>query len=154
MQSGETDMPVKPVPNDCHAITPYLTVQDAGRLIEFLKNAFNGVERARFVRPDGTILHAQVRIADSLLMVGEPQGPWKPMPTMLYFYVADIDATYQRAVEAGAVSVVAPTNMFYGDRHACVKDPAGNYWWIATRIEDLSAAEMQERTTAFYKQRV
>jgi len=146
-------MAVKPIPDGCHAVTPYLTVQDANQLIDFLKIAFHGVERAKFTRPDGTILHAQVRIADSLLMIGEPQGQWKPMPSMLYLYVEDMDATYQRALDAGAISVVPPQNMFFGDRHACVKDPTGNTWWIATHIEDVSAEEIQRRSAAFYKQR-
>ena len=84
-------------------------------------------------------------------MIGEPQGQWQPRPSMLYFYVPDVDATYKRAIAAGAKSVIEPANMFYGDRHACVKDVADNDWWIATRIEDLSLAEIQVRATAFYQ---
>src|SRR5436190_4857557 len=94
-------MKAEHIPPDCHSITPYLTVPDAARLIEFLKKAFDGIERAKISRPDGTVLHAQMRIGDSLLMIGEPQGQWKPRPSMLYFYVPDIDATYKRAIEAG-----------------------------------------------------
>lgn len=145
-------MKVNPIPEGCHAITPYLLVPDVARLIEFLKQAFDGVERAKFARPDGTVLHAQVRIADSLVMIGEPQSPWKPRPSMLYLYVPDVDATYKRAVAAGGKPVVEPVNMFYGDRHACVRDMAENDWWIATHIENLTAAEIQKRATAFYKQ--
>jgi PhnB protein len=85
-------------------------------------------------------------------MISEPQGPWKPRASMLYFYVADVDATYKRAIKAGATSVIEPIDMFYGDHHACVKDVAENDWWIATHIEDLSADEIQQRATAFYKQ--
>jgi uncharacterized glyoxalase superfamily protein PhnB len=144
-------MKVNPIPEGCHAITPYLLVPDVARLIEFLKQAFDGIERARISRPDGTVLHAQVRIGDSLLMIGEPQSPWKPRPSMLYLYVPDVDATYKRAIAASAKSVVEPVNMFYGDRHACVKDVAENDWWIATHIENLTAAEIQARATAFYK---
>lgn len=146
-------MKTNPIPEGCHAITPYLTVPDAALLIEFLKHAFDGVERARVLRPDGTVLHAQVRIADSLLMIGEPQGPWKPRPSTLYLYVPDIDATYKRAIKAGATSVIEPADMFFGDRHACVKDVAENNWWIATHIEDLSLTEIQERATAFFKEK-
>ncbi len=145
-------MKTNPIPEGCHSITPYLTVPDAGRLVEFLKQAFNGIERAKFLRPDGTVLHAQVRVGDSLLMISEPQGQWKPRASMLYYYVADIDATYKQALKAGATSVIEPIDMFYGDRHACVRDVAGNDWWIATRIEDVSAEETQRRATAFYKQ--
>jgi uncharacterized glyoxalase superfamily protein PhnB len=118
-----------------------------------LKQAFDGIEPARISRPDGTVLHTQVRIRDSLLMIGEPQGQWQPRPTMLYHYVADVDATYKRAIAAGAKSVIEPANMFYGDRTACVKDVADNDWWIAARVEDLSLAEIQARATAFYQQK-
>ena len=146
-------MKVNPIPEGCHAITPYLTVPDAGRLIDFLKQAFAAREQAKILRPDGTVLHAQLRIGDSLVMLGEPQGQWQPQPSMLYHYVADVDATYKQAVAAGAESVVEPANMFYGDRHACVRDMAGNHWWIATHIEDVSVAEIQKRATAFYQQK-
>ena len=140
------------IPEGCHSVTPYLLVPDVGRLVEFLKQAFDGIERARILRPNGTVLHAQVRVGDSLLMIGEPQSPWKPQPAMLYLYVPDVDATYQRALAAGAMSVSEPVNMFYGDRSACVKDVSGNNWWIATHLEDLSTAEIQERATTFFKQ--
>jgi PhnB protein len=145
-------MKVNPIPEGCHSITPYLTVPDAARLIDFLKQAFDGLELARISRPDGTILHAQVRVGDSLLMIGEPQGQWKPRPSMLYLYVADIDAVYKRAVGAGAKSVIEPVNMFYGDRTACVKDVTENDWWIATRVENPTLEQIQERATAFFKQ--
>jgi uncharacterized glyoxalase superfamily protein PhnB len=146
-------MKPNPIPEGCHSITPYLTVPDAARLVEFLKRAFEGIERARIARPDGTILHVQVLVGNSLLMIGEPQAPWQPRTCMLYHYVADVDSTYRRALEAGATTVVEPANMFYGDRHACVKDVAGNDWWIATRIEELTLAEIQERATAFCKEK-
>ena len=143
---------VKPVPDDCHAITPYLLVPDVAELVKFLTKAFGGVPRARITRLNGTVLHAQVRIRDSLVMLGEPQSPWKPRATVLYLYVADVDAVYRRAIKAGAKSVVEPADMFYGDRHACVTDPAGNNWWIATRIENVSEREIQRRANAFFKQ--
>lgn len=146
-------MKANPIPEGCHSITPYLTVRDAARLVEFLKEAFDGIEPARISRPDGSVLHTQVRVGDSLLMIGEPQGQWQSRPAMLYYYVADVDATYRRAIAAGAKSVVEPANMFYGDRTACVKDVADNDWWIANRIEDLSLAEIQARATAFYQQK-
>ncbi len=97
-------------------------------------------------------MHAQVLIGNSVLMLGQPQSPWKPQPSMLYHYVADVDTIYRRALEAGAVSVVEPANMFYGDRHACVKDFAENQWWIASRIENLTLEQIQERAAAFLKQ--
>ena len=150
---NERNMKTPSIPEGCHASTPYLTVPDAARLIEFLKKAFDGIERARFLRPDGTVLHAQVQVADSLLIIGEPQGPWKPQPSMLYHYDADVDATYQQAIQAGAEAVSEPANMFYGDRSACVKDIAGNVWWLATRIENSISEEIQKRATAFFQER-
>jgi len=145
---------VRPIPDDCHSITPYLLVPNVARLVRFLQKAFDGVDRIRIKRPNGTILHAQVRIGDSLVMIGEPQAPWKPGRVVLYLYVADVDSTYQQAIKAGAKSAVEPTDMFYGDRHACVTDVAGNNWWIATRIENVSGDEIQRRATAFFKQMV
>ena len=144
-------MKANPIPKDCHSITPYLLVPDVGRLIEFLTKAFDAEERAKIARPNGTILHAQVRIGDSILMIGEPQSPWKPLPMMLYLYVADVDATYNRAVAAGGASTVEPADMFYGDRSACVKDVADNSWWIATRKEDLTTEAIQKRAMEFFK---
>src|ERR1035438_9952596 len=104
------NMKVNPIPEGCHSITPYLLVPDVGRLVDFLKQAFGAVERAKIARPDGSILHAQVKIGDSILMIGEPQSPWKPLPTMFYLYVLDVDATCERAVAAGGVSAVEPVD--------------------------------------------
>jgi len=93
------------VPEGCHAVTPYLTVVDAARLIDFLKRAFGATERARIPRPDGSVMHAQVYVGDSLLMIGEPQGPWKPRSSMLYHYVADVDAIWWIATRLEEPSV-------------------------------------------------
>jgi len=144
-------MKVDPVPEGCHSITPYLLVPDVGRLIEFLKKAFGAVERAKIARPDGSILHAQVLIGNSILMIGEPQSPYKSLPTMLYLYVPDVDAIFKRAVAAGGVSTMEPADMFYGDRSGSVKDVAGNTWWIASHKEELTTAQIQERATEFFK---
>jgi len=142
-------MKINPIPEGCHSIAPYLHVPDAARLIDFLKRAFGGVERARITGPDGKVMHAQVRIGDSLVMVGEPHDPWPARPVMLYHYVTDVEATYKQAVAAGAESLFAPMNMFYGDRLACVKDFAGNNWSIATHVEDVSPEEIQKMMAAF-----
>jgi len=144
-------MKVNPIPEGCHSITPYLLVPDVGRLIEFLKKAFGAVERAKIARPNGTILHAQVLIGNSIVMIGEPQSPYKPLPTMLYLYVPDVDTTFKQALAAGGVSTMEPADMFYGDRSGSVKDVAGNTWWIATHKEELTTAETQKRATEFFK---
>lgn len=94
---------------------------------------------------DGTIQHAEVKIGDSIVMLAEACDPWKPRPSMLYLYVNDVDATYQRAIEAGATSLREPATHFYGDRSGGVEDPTGNHWWIATHVEDVSPEELQRR---------
>ena len=142
-------MAVKPIPDGYHTITPYLVVQGVPKLIEFLKEAFGGVEKECMKLPDGTVMHAEVRIGDSLVMMGEARGQFKPMPGSLYLYVPDTDAAYKRALQAGGMTTMEPADQFYGDRNAGVMDPAGNLWWIATRQEDVSPEELERRAAAF-----
>jgi PhnB protein len=143
-------MPVKPIPDGFHSVTPYLVVPGVARLMAFLKQAFGAEETHPVMkRPDGTIMHAEMRVGDSILMMGEPMGKYAPMPSSYYLYVPDTDAVYQRALEAGATSEMAPATQFYGDRNAGVKDPCGNLWWIATHLEDVSPEELQRRSEEF-----
>jgi uncharacterized glyoxalase superfamily protein PhnB len=146
-------MAVKPIPEGYHNVTPYLVVRDVAALIEFLKRAFDAKETYRMPRADGTVMHAEVRIGDSNIMLGEPMGEWKPMPASLYLYVEDADAVYQRAIQSGAISLMQPADQFYGDRHGGVKDPSGNHWWIATHKEDVAPEELSRRAEAAMKQR-
>src|SRR4051794_30563563 len=141
------DMAVKPIPDGYHSVTPYLTVPDAAGLIDFLRRAFGAQEVHRFTR-DGAVSHAEVRIGDSVVMLGQAGGEWKAMPAALHLYVPDADAVYRRALQAGATSLREPADQFYGDRMAGVRDPAGNYWWIATHVEDVSPEEMRRRAEA------
>jgi uncharacterized glyoxalase superfamily protein PhnB len=136
---------VKPIPDGYHTLTPYLTVHGAARLIDFLKQAFDAKEHSRTARPDGTVAHADLQIGDSRLMVSEATETWKAMPGSIYLYVPDTDATYRRAIEAGATSLMEPADQFYGDRNAGVRDACGNSWWIATHVEDVSPEEMTRR---------
>jgi uncharacterized glyoxalase superfamily protein PhnB len=145
-------MSAKPIPDGYHAVTPYLVVQGAAQLIDFLKQAFDAQETFRMSKPDGTIMHAEVKIGDSFIMLGEASEPWKPMPSAIYLYVNDADLVYQRALKAGATSVREPADQFYGDRHGGVKDPYGNMWWIATHKEDVPPEELKKRAEAFMKQ--
>ncbi len=142
----------KAIPDGYHSVTPYLAVQGASRLLDFMGRAFNAEPRHRMQRPDGTIMHAEIKIGDSMVMLGEAQGQHQPMPCSLYLYVADVDAVYKRAVQAGAASLMEPADQFWGDRTASVKDPGGNHWMIATHKEDVSPDEMQKRAEAFMKQ--
>jgi uncharacterized glyoxalase superfamily protein PhnB len=121
-------------------------------LVEFILKAFAGTERERILRPDGSIMHTEVQIGDSLVMIGEPRGEWKPQPSMLYLYVTDVDAVYLHALAAGGESILAPNTTFWGDRTACIKDFANNQWWIATRRENLKPGEIQKRANAFFEQ--
>jgi PhnB protein len=142
-------MSVKPIPAGYHTVTPFLTVAGAVELIEFLKQAFDAREKERVMMPNGALAHAEVILGDSIIMLGEPMGgDCVPMPGSFYLYVADMDAAYQRALEAGATSTMAPADMFWGDRLAAVKDRFGNIWNLATHVEDVSAEELQRRMAA------
>jgi len=143
-------MAVKPIPDGYHRVTPYLAVPGVARLIEFLKQVFGAEGPLEMhARPDGSVMHAEVRIGDSIRMMGEPTGEFPPTPATLYLYVGDTDTVYQRALQAGATSVMAPADQFYGDRNAGVKDPSGNIWWIATHKEDVAPEEIARRAAAF-----
>jgi PhnB protein len=143
---------VKPVPEGYHTVTPALTVQGTPKLIDFLKQAFDAKEIEVMKRPDGAIAHAEVRIGDSVVMLGEANAELKPTPGSFYLYVTDADATYKRAIRAGATSIRELRDEFYGDRNGAVRDPFGNSWWIGTRKENLSREELQRRAEAQWKQ--
>jgi len=140
---------VKPIPDGFHSVTPYLVVEGVPKLITFLEQAFDANEIERIPGPDGAVAHAEVRIGDSIVMMGSPRGETKAMPTTLYLYVTDIDATYTRALAAGGVSISEPTDQFYGDRTGAVRDPGGNEWHIATHVEDVSKEQLTKRMQAF-----
>lgn len=138
----------KPIPDGYHSVTPYLMVKGADKLIDFTKRAFGAREIMRHPTPEGRVMHAEVQIGDSRIMVAEVCGEWSPMPAMMHVYVNDADATYRTAIAAGATSLQEPTDQFYGDRSGGVKDAFGNRWWIATHKEDISPEEMQKRSAA------
>ncbi|HSE40357.1 MAG TPA: VOC family protein [Acidobacteriota bacterium] len=133
---SEWRKPVHYIPEGLRSVTPYLHVRGAGRFIEFLKKAFQAEEIEREGGPDGLIMHAKVRIADSVIEMGDSRGEIQPMPAALHLYVPDVDSVYRSAIEAGATSIRHPQDMFYGDREASVQDPFGNHWYIATHIKD------------------
>jgi PhnB protein len=146
-------MPVKPVPEGYTTVSPYLVVDGAAQAIDYYKRAFGATERGRFDMPNGKIGHAELQIGDTVLMLGDssPQTSIKA-PTQLggtsvgiFLYVEDVDATVQRAVDAGATITQPVDDMFWGDRYGKVSDPFGHEWLIATHIEDVSPEEMAER---------
>jgi PhnB protein len=144
-------MPVKPRPDGYHAVTPYLTVPGVASVLEFIERTFGAVTTERHGTPDGRVVHAEVRIGDSMLMFGEPHTPEQSRPSNLYVYVDDVDAVYKRALAAGARSVMEPADQFYGDRNAGVADSAGNQWWIAKHVEDVPPEEIERRAAEHAK---
>jgi PhnB protein len=141
-------MSVKPIPEGYHTVTPYLVVSGVAQLIDFLKEAFAAEETVRMAQPDGTVNHAEMRIGDSLVMMGEASEEHEAIPAMLHLYVEDVDRVFRRAVKAGGTVLSEPADKFYGDRMGGVKDASGNQWWIATHIEDVSPEEIGRRQEA------
>lgn len=129
--------PGKYIPEGLRTVTPYLIPHGSAQLIEFVKRAFDAEEVMRHEEPKGTIVHAEVRIGDSIIELGEARGDWQPKPMALHLYVPDTDAVYNRAIAAGATSVRPPSDQPYGDRAAGVADAFGNQWWIATHLRDV-----------------
>ncbi len=132
-------------PEGQRSVTPYLVASDVDQLIDFLTAAFGATEKERVPGQDGRTGHARVAIGDSYVMMGRAQEGFPALPCYVYVYVPDTDATYTRALAAGAASVQEPADAFYGDRTAAVKDPAGNTWMFATRQEKLTDEELSER---------
>src|SRR5689334_13112687 len=121
---------VTPIPPGYHSLTTYVMVSNVDGLLEFLRNAFDAQIIRRLPGPDGSTAHAEVRMGDSHVMIGDPMGQRPARPGTLYFYVPKVDAVYKQALEAGATSIMEPDDMFYGDRNAGVQDAWENIWWI------------------------
>lgn len=146
-------MAAKPIPDGYHSVTPYLTVRGAAKIIEFLKQAFGArLSHEPIKRPDGTLMHAQVIIGDSRIMIAEENEMAKATTSTMYLYVPNVDSVFKQAVKAGGQTIMEPMDMFYGDRSGGVKDASGNSWFIATHKEDVAPQELQKRAEAFVKQ--
>lgn len=123
-------------PDGYSTVSPYLVVDGAEATIRFLKQVFDAVELRRFPDAAGRLMHAEVRIDDTVVMLADPAPPdWPPVPSHVHVYVQDVDATYRRALDAGAASVQEPTRKEDEDKRGGVKDAGGTTWWIATRVE-------------------
>src|SRR4029077_609830 len=150
-------MTVKAVPEGYHTLTPSLTVRDGAKAIDFYKKAFDAKERMRIPGPDGLLMHAEMQVGDSIIMLADemPEMSAKApasvgaVSSSLYVYVPDVDAAFKRAVEAGAKVIMPPADMFWGDRFGTVEDPSGHRWGLATHKEDPSPAEMEKRKNEF-----
>lgn len=125
-------------PEELNDVNVYMHPLRAEPVINFLKRAFGAREIAKYASPDGVIHHAEIRVGDSVVEMGEAHGQYPPMPTMFYLYVPDCDAVYQRALQAGATSIAEPVDHPYGDRSGGVKDAFGNQWYITTHIKDIT----------------
>jgi len=121
-------------PDDYPSVSPYLTASDAQALVDFVVTTFGARVLRRFEREDGSIQHAELRIGDSVVMLGQAVEGWPPVPAHLHVYVPDVDATYAKALGNGAESVQEPTQRGDPDRRSGVKDPVGNTWWISTQV--------------------
>lgn len=140
-----------PRPEGHHVITPGASVRNAAAVLEFVEQAFDGTVVERYDGADGSIGHAEIRIGDSVVMFGDPMRGDDPMPASLSLYVDDaaaVDATYQRALDAGAVSLAAPSDQLYGYRAATVRDAGGNRWTICAVVEQLTQQEIEQRFAA------
>jgi uncharacterized glyoxalase superfamily protein PhnB len=129
-------MAVKAIPDGYNVVSPYLVVKDAAAFIDFLKEGLGATEIRRFPGPEGRIMHAEVRIGDSVIMIGDAGGESRGWTAMLHVYSEDCDAVYRRALSAGATSVREPADNPDGDRRGGVDDRWGNQWWFATHVAD------------------
>jgi PhnB protein len=125
------------IPKGLHNVNAYLLPRRAEPVISFLKRAFDAQELAKYASPDGVVHHAEIRVGDSVVEMGEPNPPYHPMQSMFYLYVPDCDSVYKRALAAGAKSMKEPSDQPYGDRVGAVTDAFGNQWWIATHVKDM-----------------
>ncbi|MCU0877259.1 MAG: VOC family protein [Pirellulaceae bacterium] len=121
-------------PEGYSTVSPYLIVHGAADTIAFLVQALDAVELRRFPDPDGRIMHAEVRIGESVVMIADGNEAWPPLPANVHIYVPDVDATYQRALVAGGTSVQEPVQKQDEDKRGGVKDAGGTTWWIATKL--------------------
>ena len=148
------------VPQGYHTVTPSLFVAGAAQAIDFYKKALGAEEIMRFPAPDGTIMHAELRIGDSILMLGDEmpeQGGRGPKsiggtPVSFFVYRENVDAAWKRAVDAGAKTIMPLANQFWGDRTGCLEDPFGHRWWLAQHIADVTPEEMQKGAESFFSQ--
>jgi PhnB protein len=144
--------PVRAIPEGYHSISPSLTCKDAARAIEFYKSVFGATEIMRMPGPGGIIMHAELRIGDSVIFVNDevPGIAVAPAPdgtpsSYLFLYTEDVDAVYNRAVSMGSKVAMPLENMFWGDRYGKVLDPFGHQWGVAQHVEDVAPAEMKRR---------
>jgi PhnB protein len=151
-------MSAKPIPDGYHTLTPYLTCRDAAGAIEFYKQAFGAVQKGDVMKgPDGKVMHAELRIGDSLIMVADEFPQWGSLSPQsiggsgmgLHIYVEDVDSAFDRAIGAGGVVEMPVMDMFWGDRYGKLVDPFGHKWSVATHKRDMSINEVEDAQREF-----
>jgi PhnB protein len=148
------------IPKGYHTVTPSLFVVGAAKAIEFYKKALGAEELMRFPGPDGAIMHAEIKIGDSIIMLADEmpeQGGRSPKsiggtPVSFFVYRENVDAEWKRALDAGAKVLVPLADQFWGDRTGCLEDPFGHQWWLAQHLQDLTPEELQRNAEAFFAQ--
>ncbi len=143
---------VNPVPDGMHTVTPHLVCAGAADAIEFYKKAFDAIEMGRLSEPKGKLIHASIRIGDSVVMLVDEFPDWgkpgpkslKGSPVTIHLYVEDVDAIFERAVGAGAKVTMPLEDTFWGDRYGVLEDPFGHHWSVATHIRDMTREEIQQ----------
>lgn len=136
---------IKPVPEGYETVIPYLVVDQAADVVDFLTRAFDAQTIMALRRSDGTVGHTELTVGRSTVMLSDATAEWAAMPARVFLYVDDVDARFALAIRSGGAPVMEPADTDHGDRMACVVDAGGNEWWIASRIENLSPDELQAR---------
>ncbi len=151
-EESRTNPPVRPIPQGFHTVTPHLICAGAADAIEFYQKAFGAVELSRVPGSNGKLMHASIRIGDSVIMLNDEMPEWntfgpkslKASPVTIHLYVEDADAVFEQAVRAGAKVTMPLDDMFWGDRYGKVEDPFGHQWSIGTHAKDMTEEEMQK----------
>ena len=150
----------KAIPAGYHTVTPSLVVAGAAKAIEFYKKALGAEEIMRFPGPNGKLMHAEIKVGDSVIMLGDEmleQGGRSPKsyggtPVSFFVYRENVESAWKRAVDAGAKEIMPLQDMFWGDRTGCLEDPFGHRWWLAQHVQDLTPEEIQRNAEAFFSQ--
>jgi PhnB protein len=148
------------IPKGYHTVTPSIMVAGAAKAIDFYKKAFGAEELMRFPGPDGRIMHAEIKIGDSVVMMGDEMpehGAKSPKsfggtPVSFFIYGDNVNAAWKRAIDAGAKEIMPLIDQFWGDRAGCLEDPFGHQWWLAQHIQDLTPEELRRNAEAFFSQ--
>jgi uncharacterized glyoxalase superfamily protein PhnB len=148
------------IPKGYHTVTPSLCVAGGPKAIDFYKQAFGAQDIMRFPGPDGLLMHAEIRIGDSVVMLsdempdmgGKSPKSYGGTPVGFFIYTENVDAAWKKAIDAGGKSVMPLADQFWGDRTGCIEDPFGHRWWLAQHIQDLTPEEIRKNAEAFFAQ--